>query len=962
MQSVTLRTEALGDNSQNAPDPTYNNIYFYYNPSQKEYAVNFQWRTKSDEWKIVNPPPTELVNKSFSYKKKEYVIVGVDPVVLTRPELDDGSASIDGGAISAFRASPGRSHGTSVGGAAAAASAFHDGTTSAGGSYDGTTSAGGSYDGGPEAEEHERSEAAQHDRAEQLQTLEAERAQLRQELARVKSELERSRSQSSTTTEGVAQISALQGEMTSLEQKNSDLEVTLEALRRAVQSGGGGGQARQANEAQANALHEAQASALEVQKGHLESQIAPLIGSGDVHGGAEGQGPNSSQGATAAVTTGVSVAELAKRFAGPSLLPQPPSPPRPSPPPPSPPPPSPPPPPPPLQLTEQQLHNAADKEFHTDDPETKEHETFVCGEWDIDDDPFCKNIESVDAVENGQLTPGQVVALLATNNSEQAALLYDAVQELQTSLSTFLTYLFWKFQTQRVLHKWPSNNALLQRFATFLEAGTLNKNPSDFLEVYHSADDLVKQYQDTDQRKAFIRKLDAILSNCKNQLINDDRIVFESANHVSVQGLDASDPLSAGADAGAGSADDSQGRHLAATRLQNVVRGKLTRKSLKIGEYTIVSVKGKGNYGRVFKCEKGGKLFALKEYFNNKDNGWKNELALLSATRAAGAKHVVTFVESLTYTRPGLDCIGVVLELCNGDLDHPGKGTYGEYNIIQIVSGVAKGILELHNLGICHRDLKLANVLNCNNVIKITDLGVSTADVSNDQIVIGTPGYMSPELVNQNYYGLDVDVWSLGVMLLELLNISLLQLTPWSELQADTSSKIRFMLRTGTLTDKYSVYDQNTSLQTQKTIYRELLQATLCDTSRRLSIQDICDKTVHFEGSDVMIRGLDGVIDLSREQLSHDTFNTAPEATEILPHDTFNTAPEATEILSQDTFNTAPEATEMHDDTLVTTQILPQDGDLVTRSTFSGSQRKSRDRKLLYRMAYQSPFLKDLYS
>ena len=314
MQSVTLRTEALGDNSQNAPDPTYNNIYFYYNPSQKEYAVNFQWRTKSDEWKIVNPPPTELVNKSFSYKKKEYVIVGVDPVVLTRPELDDGSASIDGGAISAFRASPGRSHGTSVGGAAAAASAFHDGTTSAGGSYDG----------GPEAEEHERSEAAQHDRAEQLQTLEAERAQLRQELARVKSELERSRSQSSTTTEGVAQISALQGEMTSLEQKNSDLEVTLEALRRAVQSGGGGGQARQANEAQANALHEAQASALEVQKGHLESQIAPLIGSGDVHGGAEGQGPNSSQGATAAVTTGVSVAELAKRFAGPSLLPQPP--------------------------------------------------------------------------------------------------------------------------------------------------------------------------------------------------------------------------------------------------------------------------------------------------------------------------------------------------------------------------------------------------------------------------------------------------------------------------------------------------------------------------------------------------------------------------------------------------------------------------------------------------------------
>lgn len=78
-------------------------------------------------------------------------------------------------------------------------------------------------------------------------------------------------------------------------------------------------------------------------------------------------------------------------------------------------------------------------------------------------------------------------------------------------------------------------------------------------------------------------------------------------------------------------------------------------------------------------------------------------------------------------------------------------------------------------MGICHRDLKLENILYAtkdkNSIIKIIDF--SLARILPDEIfamtVCGTPGYVAPEILMGTGYGKEVDYWSIGVILYTLL-------------------------------------------------------------------------------------------------------------------------------------------------------------------------------------------------
>jgi serine/threonine protein kinase len=86
--------------------------------------------------------------------------------------------------------------------------------------------------------------------------------------------------------------------------------------------------------------------------------------------------------------------------------------------------------------------------------------------------------------------------------------------------------------------------------------------------------------------------------------------------------------------------------------------------------------------------------------------------------------------------------------------------------------GLVAGVTYLHERGIVHRDLKPANVYRENGVVKVGDVGLSKRldgdrRRQNTQSV-GTVYYMAPEVAN-GQYGPEVDVYSLGVMLYELI-------------------------------------------------------------------------------------------------------------------------------------------------------------------------------------------------
>jgi serine/threonine-protein kinase len=93
--------------------------------------------------------------------------------------------------------------------------------------------------------------------------------------------------------------------------------------------------------------------------------------------------------------------------------------------------------------------------------------------------------------------------------------------------------------------------------------------------------------------------------------------------------------------------------------------------------------------------------------------------------------------------------------------------------ILYVVSEVALALDYAHRHGVIHRDVKPANIMLLKDgKVKVTDFGIAKA-VSSSQtksgIVLGTPNYMSPEQINGHDLDGRSDIFSLGVVLFELL-------------------------------------------------------------------------------------------------------------------------------------------------------------------------------------------------
>ena len=107
---------------------------------------------------------------------------------------------------------------------------------------------------------------------------------------------------------------------------------------------------------------------------------------------------------------------------------------------------------------------------------------------------------------------------------------------------------------------------------------------------------------------------------------------------------------------------------------------------------------------------------------------------------------------------------------------HKKQPAFTEADASNIVKQLLLAINFLHGRNICHRDLKLDNIMveiernerdnTASLVCKITDFGFAKAidPQQKESMSLGTPLYMAPELAKNEEYGLQVDIWALGVI------------------------------------------------------------------------------------------------------------------------------------------------------------------------------------------------------
>jgi eukaryotic-like serine/threonine-protein kinase len=204
----------------------------------------------------------------------------------------------------------------------------------------------------------------------------------------------------------------------------------------------------------------------------------------------------------------------------------------------------------------------------------------------------------------------------------------------------------------------------------------------------------------------------------------------------------------------------------------------ISKGALIAGKYKVIDEIGRGGMGVVYEAEdvKLKRSVALKflpPHLAGSDE--LRERFLIEARAAAALSHpniCVIHEVGESEERPY-----IAMEYVEGETlrERVRKGPLKPEEALDITAQVAAGLGEAHHKGIVHRDIKSANIMvTAKGQAKIMDFGLAKlqagSSLTKSQTTLGTVAYMSPEQARGKGVDSRTDIWSLGVVLYEMLS------------------------------------------------------------------------------------------------------------------------------------------------------------------------------------------------
>jgi serine/threonine protein kinase len=203
-----------------------------------------------------------------------------------------------------------------------------------------------------------------------------------------------------------------------------------------------------------------------------------------------------------------------------------------------------------------------------------------------------------------------------------------------------------------------------------------------------------------------------------------------------------------------------------------VVRALQPRDPRLIGPYRLVGQLGAGGMGRVFLgMSAGGRPVAVKiiraELAADPEFRTRFRREVTAARRVNGLFTALVVDADVDAAVPWLATAFVPAPSLAETVNE--SGPLSPRGVLSLAAGLAEGLVAIHSVGVVHGDLKPSNVLLAEDGPRVIDFGISqaagAAPVTPTGLVVGSPGFMSPEQALGRKVGPLSDVFSLGAVL-----------------------------------------------------------------------------------------------------------------------------------------------------------------------------------------------------